>query len=62
MLSYSAESVFDALYVGILGRAPDAEARTRYVRMLETAELDLPGLVEEIQDGRERQKPYFTAI
>jgi hypothetical protein len=61
MLSYSAESVFDALYLGILGRTPDAEARARYLRMLDKAELDLPGLVEEVLGGRGRQKPYFTA-
>ncbi len=60
-MSYTAESVFDALSLGILGRVPDPETRAYYVGMLEKGELDLPAVVENVLSGRERQKPYFTA-
>jgi hypothetical protein len=61
MLSYTAESVFDALHVGLMGRAPDSVTRAHYVGLLEKGELDLPALVEQVLSGRERQRPYFTA-
>jgi hypothetical protein len=61
MLSYSAEGVLDALQLGLLGRALDPETREYYIRMLEKEELGLSQIVEKILEGRERQRPYFTA-
>jgi hypothetical protein len=61
MSSYTTESVFDSLHLGILGRAPDPTTRAYYVGMLEKGEADLPAVIKEVLGGRERQKPYFTA-
>ena len=60
-MSYSAESVFDALHFGILGAAAAPETRAYYVRLLETGSLEISALVQELLGGRRRQRPYFTA-
>ena len=61
MISFPADVVIEALFLGVLGRLPDVEGRDFYLTSLEERKLDLRGVVELLLRNPESQFQSFGA-